>query len=59
MLTDQIIIRSKGDEMAVINDSYFFVCETCGYTDLDEKTYTKVKQLKHKNIGGYPCGNSL
>ena len=53
------VAMSRGDEMAVTNDSNFYVCETCGYTDLDEKTFTKVKQLKHKNNSGYPCGNKL
>lgn len=49
------IAMSRGDEMAVINESNFFVCETCGYTDLDEKNFTSFKRLKHKNSAGYPC----
>jgi hypothetical protein len=53
------VASSKGDEMAVINDSNFFVCEACGYTDLDDKTYTKVKKLSHKRTSGYQCNNAL
>ena len=48
---------SRGDEMAVINESNFYVCETCGYTDLDEKSFTRTKKKKHNNVGGYPCAN--
>lgn len=51
------IAMSRGDEMAVINESNFFVCETCGYTDLDEKTFTHSKRMKHKNASGYWCHN--
>lgn len=53
------IAVSKNDEMAVTNNSNFFVCETCGYTDLDEKMFTKVKKVKHKSNTGYPCGDKL
>jgi predicted nucleic-acid-binding Zn-ribbon protein len=51
------LIVSQSDEMVVLNESNFFVCETCGYTDLDEKHVTKTKQLQHKNSGGYICKN--
>ena len=49
---------SKGDEMAVINESNFYVCEQCGYTDLDEKTFSRMKQMAHKRSSGYPCLNN-
>ena len=52
------IAMSRGDEMAVINESNFFVCETCGFTDLDEGTFTKTKKMKHNNPSGYPCKNN-
>lgn len=32
------LLVSRADEMAMINESGFYVCSTCGYTDLDEKT---------------------
>ena len=48
---------SQGDEMAVLNESNFFVCEHCGYTDLDDRCFTYTKKLKHKNSAGYWCKN--
>ncbi len=53
------VAMSRGDEMAVVNDSNFFVCETCGFTDLDEKNFLQSKTLKHKNSSGYNCNNQL
>ena len=52
------IAMSRGDEMAVINESNFFVCETCGFTDLDEGTFTKTKKMTHNNPSGYHCKNN-
>jgi len=51
------LMLSQGDEMAVLNTSKFFVCESCGYTELNEKTYSYTKQKKHKNSSGYNCPN--
>lgn len=48
---------SSGDEMAVLNTSNFFVCESCGYTDLDENRFTKTKKMPHKSSSGYGCKN--
>lgn len=48
---------SMGDEMAVLNESNFFVCQSCGYTDLDESHFMPIKSLKHKNASGYDCNN--
>lgn len=48
---------SFNDEMSVINESNFYICETCGYADLDEKQYTLTKKMKHKNPSGYTCKN--
>lgn len=47
----------SNDEMAVINENKFYICETCGYTDLDEKGFTFSKRQKHKNPTGYWCRN--
>jgi ATP-dependent helicase YprA (DUF1998 family) len=46
---------SKADEMAVLNESAFYVCETCGYTDLDPKWNFDTKTLRHKLPNGYWC----
>ena len=52
-------VMSNNDEMAVTNESNFFVCETCGYTDMDEKTFIPTKKQKHKNSSGFDCGNNI
>ena len=52
------MLVSHGDEMAVLNESGFYVCKGCGYTELDEKSaiaHRAYKKVKHKNSGGYPC----
>ena len=43
--------------MAVINESHFFVCESCGYTVLDNKAYSRIKRKKHFTPSGYWCRN--
>lgn len=48
---------SEADEMAVLNESSFFVCEYCGYTSLDEKEFKPSKREKHKMPSGYSCRN--
>jgi ribosomal protein S27E len=48
---------SKMDEMAVLNESRFFVCETCGYAVLDESCFMNTKKAKHHNSGGFICMN--
>jgi len=54
----EISIRfSQKDEMAVINKSHFFVCESCGYTELDEKDFSNIRLQSHKRSNGYPCGS--
>lgn len=50
---------SQNDEMAVLNTSKFFVCETCGYAELDEDLYTKKKKKEHKNAAGYNCTSNI
>ena len=46
-----------GDEMAVLNESNFFVCDRCGYTELDEKDFATFKEnRKHNNEAGFKCG---
>ncbi|WP_028309572.1 helicase-related protein [Desulfitibacter alkalitolerans] len=48
---------SKADEMAVLNESNFYVCEYCGYTVLDNKEFKKTKREKHSAPSGYSCRN--
>lgn len=48
---------SQNDEMAVLNTSPFYVCERCGYAEVDEKQYTSSKDQKHKISSGFPCSN--
>lgn len=48
---------SQSDEMAVLNESNFFVCEHCGYSVLDDKDYKRSKKRKHKTPSGYWCRN--
>ena len=49
---------SQNDEMAVLNQSPFYVCEQCGYAEVDEKQFTSKKKKKHKSSSGYPCSNT-
>lgn len=52
-------VRSgKSEEMAVLNRSRFYVCQSCGYTELDEKRYTPIMSKKHRTASGGHCGNS-
>lgn len=51
-------VRSgKSEEMAVLNRSRFYVCESCGYTELDEKRFTPVMTKKHRCASGRACQN--
>ena len=52
----EVSIRySQKDEMVVINNSHFFVCESCGYAQLDPKNYAYFKTEEHKRSNGYKC----
>ena len=48
---------SSNDEMALVNRSQFYVCESCGYTALEEKTFFPMIKRAHKNSGGSSCKN--
>lgn len=48
---------SHNDEMAVLNTSPFYVCESCGYAEVDEKQFTMTKSKKHKISDGFSCHN--
>lgn len=50
--------NSKMDSLAVLNVSPFFVCETCGYGTIDEKTTDRFIEYNHNNSNGYKCLNN-
>lgn len=48
----------KSEELAVLNRSRFFVCTSCGYTELDEKRFTPIMLKKHRRSTGTACPNN-
>ena len=50
------VIMGRNDEMAVLNKSNFFVCTSCGYTDLDKTCFLSVKKKVHDRSNGRRCG---
>ena len=52
-----IVKTSRNDEMTVLNRNPFYVCEQCGFTDLDRKCFVRTKKLSHNNSGGFHCSN--
>lgn len=58
---DKAIIEVKtshNDEMAILNESNFYVCESCGYSELRDDKFTKSISKKHKVSNGYHCSNN-
>ena len=51
--------NSKMDSLAVLNESPFYVCESCGYTKLEDKPSKPVIEYPHYNSSGYKCSNKL
>lgn len=54
-----IVGNSKMDRLAVLNESNFYICETCGYGHIYDKTPEKRIEKKHKNPNGYNCPNEM
>lgn len=53
-----VLVRTgKSEEMAVLNRSRFYICETCGYTVVDEKRFTNLMKKKHPRSSGGRCGS--
>jgi hypothetical protein len=52
-----VIGNSKMDSLAVINESNFFICETCGYGKVEDKLTDRFIQYKHENPTGHTCNN--
>lgn len=49
--------NSKMDSLAVLNESSFYICETCGYGKVYKKATDKIMQYTHVNPSGYPCAS--
>lgn len=49
--------NSKMDSLAVLNESPFYICETCGYGKVYENSSGKLMECKHKNPSGYYCAS--
>jgi len=47
--------NSRMDLLAVLNESPFYICETCGYGRLVEQSTGKTIKYNHKNANGYQC----
>ncbi len=54
---DIVVGNNKMDSLAVINESNFFICETCGYGLVDEKCTDRTIQYSHQNPNGSKCHN--
>ena len=49
------VIMGRNDEMAVLNKSNFFVCTSCGYTELDKSCFLGMKKKTHDRSNGRRC----
>ena len=55
---NSIILEStKDDEIAILNTNRFYLCEKCGYSELNKKEINSIIFKKHKNINGFDCDN--
>ena len=53
-----VLVRTgKSEEMAVLNRSRFYICETCGFAVVDEKRFSNRMKKKHDRSSGTPCSN--
>ena len=50
-----LVGTSKMDELAVLNTSDFFICNTCGYGKVFDDSNDLSKKEKHKTPDGYNC----
>ncbi len=53
------VVNVEDGEIAVLNQSDFYICPSCGYTlgDFEANAYTNHIQKEHKMISGYLCKN--
>lgn len=54
------IASAEDGEIAILNDSDFYICESCGYAlnQNETKAFTPSIQKEHKNASGYNCKNN-
>ena len=52
------LISSTDDELAVLNTSNFYVCESCGYTERRKEAKPTV-ETEHKKASGSNCRNKI
>ncbi len=50
-----IVGNSKLDSLAVLNESPFYICETCGYGTIDERATDRLIEYSHKGTSGRTC----
>lgn len=53
-----IIGTSKMDELAVLNTSPFYICDSCGYGKLYSDNNDLIKECEHKKPDGYLCSST-
>lgn len=54
------ICSTSNDELTVLNNSEFYVCEECGYTKIYKSKGNTFEDLKtHKNPYGKECSNTI
>jgi hypothetical protein len=46
---------SGSDELLVLNQSPFYICEECGYAELDRKEKSRIKKKIHSRSNGSKC----
>lgn len=51
--------NSKKDKLLILNESNFYICNTCGYGKVINDTYDDFieEKVKHKDANGYVCSN--
>src|SRR5690606_29100678 len=64
---DEMMIDSKqaliesynDDELLILNENNFFICPSCGYTEISETTTHDCIERNHHTKTGYPCNKQL
>lgn len=54
--TEALVLFSENDEMAVLNQSDFYICQTCGYGETSH-TFFINRNKEHNMPSGRKCGN--
>ena len=52
-----ILGNSKMDQLAVLNESNFYICETCGYGQIFNKSVERRIEKPHHKPDGYKCSS--